>query len=222
MVKAVLFDCDGVLLDSESMYLDSLSKYLETLGRKAEIGELAYLVGTDIHRITEQLKADYHLEEYDTEELIQGQRAVFYRDFYQEGRLSPMEGLIDFLDRLQAEGIRMAVASSSPQEYVDYVLEQLRIEKYFEFAIGRETVNQAKPAPDLYQEAMKRLHILPCEAIVIEDSHNGVMAGLASGARVIAYKGSLVRQDTTGVHRTVYHYDEICVRDWKREPQFCE
>lgn len=217
MVKAVLLDCDGVLLDSEYMYLDSVSRYLKTLGREASIGELAHLVGTDIHRITEQLKSDYHLEQYETEELIKGQRALFYKDFYQEGRLSPMDGLIDFLDRLKAAGILMAVASSSPQAYVDYVLEQLRIGEYFEFAIGRETVRQAKPAPDLYLEAMRRLAVLPEETVVIEDSFNGVAAGLASGAYVIAYKGSPVRQDTAGAHRTIFHYDEISVEDLKKE-----
>lgn len=216
MVKAVLFDCDGVLLDSEYMYLDSVSRYLDTLGKKAGIEELAYLVGTDIYRITEQLRADYHLEAYETEELIRGQRALFYQDFYKEGNLSPMEGLVDFLNRIRDTGIPMAVASSSPQEYVDYVLEQLKIRGYFEFAIGRESVQQAKPAPDLYREAMRRLQILPQEAVVIEDSCNGVAAGLAAGAYVIAYKGSVVRQDTSGAHRTVFSFQEIDVEELKR------
>lgn len=209
MIKAVLFDCDGVLLDSEAIYLSSLSEYLRTLGRKAGMEELAYLVGTDIRNITEQLKKDYHLEDYETEELIRGQRELFYKDFYQEGRLHPMEGLTDFLDSLRAAGVAMAVASSSSQAYLDYVLEQLNLEEYFAFAIGRETVKQAKPAPDLYQEAMRRLNILPQEALVIEDSRNGVLAGLASGAYVIAYKGSVVRQNTQEAHRTVFHYREI-------------
>lgn len=217
MAKAVLFDCDGVLLDSEYQYLDSVSRYLRTLGREAGIEELAYLVGTDIRRITEQLKKDYHLEGYGTEELIRGQRALFYKEFYGEGKLSPMEGLVAFLDRLRAAGIRMAVASSSPQEYVDYVLGQLKIGEYFEFALGRENVQRAKPAPDLYLEAMRRLKILPHEAVVIEDSQNGVAAGLASGAYVIAYKGSVVRQDTSGAHRTVFSFQEIGVEELKKD-----
>lgn len=210
MVKAVLFDCDGVLLDSESIYLSCVSQYLETLGRTASIDQLAYLVGSDIRIITERMKQDFDLEEYDTEELILGQRTLFNKRFYEE-KLTPMDGLRDFLKSLKAEGILMAVVSSSAQDYVEYVLDQLEIREYFDLYIGREAAEHSKPAPDLYLEAVRRLGIRAEEAVVLEDSYNGIQAGLAAGCRVIAYKGARVKQDTSGACEAVENYWELDV-----------
>ena len=95
MLRAVLFDCDGVLLDSESIYLSCVSKYLRTLGREAGIDDLAYLVGADIRRITEQLQRDYDLGDYEPQTLIDGPRALFNKEFYSQ-TLEPMDGLIPF------------------------------------------------------------------------------------------------------------------------------
>ncbi len=216
MLKAVLFDCDGVLLDSESIYLSCVSQYLETLGRRAAIDQLAYLVGADIHTITDQMKRDFDLEGYDTEELVLGQRELFNKRFYKE-ELIPMEGLTDFLKRLKAEGILTAVVSSSAQDYVEYVLDQLKIREYFDLYIGREAAGRSKPAPDLYLEALKRLGISGKEALVLEDSGNGIKAGLAAGCHVAAYKGALVKQDTSGAAWTVAHYRELDVGRLKKE-----
>lgn len=208
MLRAVLFDCDGVLLDSESIYLASVSQYLGTLGRKANVEQLAYLVGADIRNITERLKKDFDLEDFDTEELIRGQRELFNRWFYGE-KLTPMDGLEEFLKCLREENIRTAVVSSSPQDYVEYVLGQLQMREYFDLYIGREAASRSKPYPDLYLEALRRLNIRPEEAVVLEDSSNGIKAGLAAGCRVIAYKGAQIKQDTSGAHDTVEHYREL-------------
>ena len=216
MLRAVLFDCDGVLLDSESIYLSCVSKYLRTLGREAGIDDLAYLVGADIRRITEQLQRDYDLGDYEPQTLIDGQRALFNKEFYSQ-TLEPMDGLIPFLQKLRAAGLKTAVASSSDQRYVEYVLDQLGIRDYFDGFIGREAAGRSKPFPDLYEEAMRRLGVKPEEAVVLEDSSNGIRAGLDAGCYVLAYKGAKVKQDTAGAHRTVYGYREIDLEELERE-----
>ena len=216
MLRAVLFDCDGVLLDSESIYLSCVSKYLRTLGREAGIDDLAYLVGADIRRITEQLQRDYDLGDYEPQTLIDGQRALFNKEFYSQ-TLEPMDGLIPFLQKLRAAGLKTAVASSSDQRYVEYVLDQLGIRDYFDVFIGREAAGRSKPFPDLYEEAMRRLGVKPEEAVVLEDSSNGIRAGLDAGCYVLAYKGAKVKQDTAGAHRTVYGYGEIDLEELERE-----
>lgn len=96
----------------------------------ASVEELAYLIGADIHVITERLKQDFGLENYDTEELIRVQRTLFNERFYRE-KLTPMDGLEGFLESLKKEGILLAVVSSSGQDYVEYVLDRLRIREYF-------------------------------------------------------------------------------------------
>ena len=109
------------------------------------------------------------------------------------------------------------MASSSDQRYVEYVLDQLGIRDYFDVFIGREAAGRSKPFPDLYEEAMRRLGVKPEEAVVLEDSSNGIRAGLDAGCYVLAYKGAKVKQDTAGAHRTVYGYGEIDLEELERE-----
>lgn len=211
MLKAVLFDCDGVLLDSESIYLSCLSRVLGSLGKKASVKELAYLVGADIHIITNRLKMDFGLEDWNSNELIRLQRELFHKEFYGH-RLNQMEGLEDCLKKMKKEGILLAVVSSSDRIYVEYVLDHLEIRKYFDFFIGREDARRSKPFPDLYLEAVRKLGVLPGQAAVIEDSSNGIRAGLDAGCYVIAYKGAEVRQDTSGACETVESYRDLNIK----------
>lgn len=208
MIRAVLFDCDGVLLDSESIYLSCVSKYLESLGCRAAPEELAGLVGADIQAITSRLREDYGLWEYEAAELIQGQRALFNQVFYHT-QLQPMEGLTEFLESLRKRRIACAVVSSSEGAYVRYVLESLKIDGFFEVCLGREAAARAKPFPDLYQEAMRRLGTAPKECVVIEDSANGIKAGRAAGCYVVAYQGGGVKQDVSGAHEAAADYREL-------------
>ena len=64
---------------------------------------------------------------------------------------------------------------------------------------------------------MRRLGVNPEEAVVLEDSSNGIRAGLDAGCYVLAYKGAKVKQDTAGAHRTVYGYGEIDLEELERE-----
>lgn len=222
-MKAVLFDCDGVLLDSEPIYLFCVSEYLERLGRKASPEELAGLVGADIQAITRRLREDYELWEYDISELIRGQRELFNQVFYSTS-LRPMDGLIELLQSLRKEGIACAVVSSSSENYVKYVLESLKIESFFETYVGCGAAARAKPFPDLYQEAMRRIQAVPDECAVIEDSSNGIQAGLDAGCYVVAYQGGGIKQEVSGAHETIADYRQLKLdglmermADWKKK-----
>lgn len=212
MIKAVLFDCDGVLLNSEKIYLESVCCYLKNLGRETQWETLAYLVGADIQAITVQLKKDLQLEELSDEEVIKGQRQIFNERFY-GSPLTPMEGLVPLLETLRDSGITLGVVSSSGQDYVEYVLKQLNIGEYFQLYIGREAAERSKPCPDLYLEALRRLGLTPAEAVIVEDSFNGIKAGKAAGCHVIAYTGSGIRQDITGADQVIDSYGDFPVEE---------
>jgi len=208
MIKAVLFDCDGVLLDSESIYLESLSAYLATLGREVSPQALSSFIGADIHTITNGLRKQYDLEQYDTETMIHGQRALFRGRFYHMD-LTPMEGLIPLLTELKKRGILLAVVSSSDQSYVDYVTAKLGITSFFQLTAGRETARRAKPQPDLYLAALDRLSVSPQEALIVEDSFNGILAGKRAGCPVLAYTGAHVPQDISQADFTLENYGDF-------------
>ena len=209
MLEAILFDCDGVLLDSEAIYLGSVVDYLKSIGRTASIDDIAYTVGTDIYNITQKLQKQFSLYDHDIDEMIKGQRRIFHERFY-TGELTPMEGLRDFLKLLREAGLKTAVVSSSGQDYVNYVLKALGIENQFDLAMGKTGDIPAKPDPALYLMALKNLGLTPKEALVIEDSVNGIKAGHGAGCKVIGYAGSeLVKQDISKADIQVKSFSEL-------------
>ena len=124
-------------------------------------------------------------------------------------QLKPMPGLIDFLDRCKKENIQLAIASSSSYEYVDNIVTQFGIKEYFQYIISGEQVLKGKPNPDIYYLAQSKLGIPKERLVVIEDSYNGIQAGKSAGIYTIAYKGSMIEQDTSNADCAVYSYEKI-------------
>jgi HAD superfamily hydrolase (TIGR01509 family) len=101
--------------------------------------------------------------------------------------LPVVPGAVDAVRRLAAEGLRLALASSSNRELIDAVLLRLRLSALFEATVSSEEVARGKPAPDVYLEAARRLGLDPTRCVAIEDSASGIRAAHAAGMRVIAY-----------------------------------
>ena len=119
-----------------------------------------------------------------------------------------MPHLLTLLDWCKAQGVRMAIASSSDQNYLRNVTQRLHIEAYFDAVISGDAVAHGKPAPDIYHYAASRLNLPREELVIIEDSANGILAGVQSGCFTIGYKGSIIPQDTS-------------LADWETD-DFCE
>ena len=113
----------------------------------------------------------------------------------------PLPGVIDLLDQAAAHGLRCAVASSSRRGSVLPYLRQFGILERFAHVVTREAVSNAKPAPDLYLEALSRLRLSPREALAFEDSAPGLRAARAAGLRCIVVPGPAADNvDFSGCH----------------------
>ena len=95
------------------------------------------------------------------------------------------EGVIDLLDEAVREGIKLAIASSSPREWVQGLARRLGIWERFEVVCTRDDVQITKPDPELFELTAKRLGVEASEAVVFEDSLNGVLAAKAAGMFVV-------------------------------------
>jgi beta-phosphoglucomutase-like phosphatase (HAD superfamily) len=89
--------------------------------------------------------------------------------------------------------MQLAIASSSPMEWVDPHVERLGLRHFFEQIVTADRVDAAKPAPDLYLRAVELLGVDPREVIALEDSPNGVAAAKAAGLYCIAVPGPMTR-----------------------------
>jgi HAD superfamily hydrolase (TIGR01509 family) len=101
-------------------------------------------------------------------------------------RSQPLPGVEAYLSGAKSRGLGLAVASSSPHSWVDGHLQRIGLFHYFDVIKCKEDVRQIKPAPDLFLAALGALQLRAEEALVFEDSLNGVLAAQAAGIHVVA------------------------------------
>jgi HAD superfamily hydrolase (TIGR01509 family) len=187
MIKAVIFDMDGVIIDSEPVYMARQEAYLTARGKSFHRSELNRLVGASNRESWEVLHSLYG-QDISMEELKED-----YRRF-QSGQPPVDYGQIlnpDFRgtsDRLRELGLRIALASSSPLEHIHMVLRECGIEGRFEQVVSGQQFTKSKPDPEIYRYSLARLGIRPWEAVAVEDSAYGIQAAKAAGLVCVALR----------------------------------
>ena len=217
-MKTFLLDMDGVLLDSECIFVSSLQQYLKDQGVEGDLSAeaLSRFTGMKTDLISKCLQKEFHLPKT-IAELSKDQDLYFDEEVKRRGRLKPMEGLEDFLQRLRAKRLKIALATSPDRVWVRYVLKQLEVTDYFDTVVTGEEAKASKPAPDIFLLAAKRTGSDPCDCVVIEDSINGIRAGKEAGMYVIGFKGSRIWQDTSSADQEVERFAEIEIDRFLKE-----
>ncbi|WP_406721639.1 HAD family phosphatase [Thioclava litoralis] len=186
MVKAVIFDCDGVLVDSEPMTFDLLQEEFTAHGLELTLHEMERIfIGGTIEgcaararEMGASLPADWGDHYY----------AVLCERLRAGTPL--MAGVPELLDRLDAEGISYAVGSNGRHVKMAATLGQhpeIRAKLEGRLFSGQEDVAHPKPAPDLYLHCAEALGVAPAECVVIEDSPAGARAAAAADMRCLGY-----------------------------------
>ena len=180
MIKAVLFDKDGVLMDSEAEYERRRQIFFSERGIDASGFPDFYGSNNDVIWRT--------VEPNDAE-----RRARLAVEFVERFKDEPMiyadyvyPAVRSILEALRARGILTALASSSPRKFIDRFLDETGLTELFDYTVSGEECENHKPAPDVYLRAMEALGVHPDEVLVVEDSPLGIAAGRAAGAFVLA------------------------------------
>ena len=189
MIKALIFDFDGLILDTEipayQAWYEIYQSYQQDLpaekwslcigGTLEHFDVYAYLyelLGYEIPR--EELTARYYQRSH---ELLASQQ--------------PLPGIEACLRTAQEHGLKIGLASNSSYKWVGGHLERLGLKEYFDCIRTGDTVTHAKPHPELYQAALSCLDIQPDEAIALEDSPHGVRAAQNAGIFCVAIPNPL-------------------------------
>jgi len=185
MISAVIFDMDGVLLDSEPYHDMTTTSILESYGAKGAYEAIRPYVGRTSEDLWRAMKAKYDIPA-SVEDLVELQWKKNVTGLKDSG-LVRSEGLTEVLNYCHEKGIKIAVASSSRQDFVEAVFDHLNLWQYVEvFANGFE-VEHGKPMPDIFLLAATRLDIDPERCLVVEDSTAGVQAGRMAGMYTVGY-----------------------------------
>lgn len=207
-IKAVLFDMDGVILDNQYILFDMLRKALKHKGVDVSTMELvdAY-IGLTSNMIYTKVIEKYGLSE--TTEELRGLITKLTGNYYVDADIEPMSGLLQVLNYLKKQDIRLALVSSTSSHNILSAMNRLSLIKYFDVIIGGDMLKQAKPAPEGYQTAAKQLGVDVKDALVIEDSSIGIQAAKNAGIKVIGFAGSMIKQDLSKADYQFDSFDEL-------------
>lgn len=185
MLKAVLFDMDGVLVDSEVLHGKAAVLAMEQLGVTVSLSYCFRFIGSTTSHMMETIIKDFNLS-YKVEELLAIYKECKHKLLEEEGYDS-IPYTKELILSLKQQNILLAIASSSTLEEILYVTKTFGIYSYFDKIISGASLKNPKPAPDIYLKAAKDLGVSPSECLVIEDSTFGIMAGKAAGMPVIGF-----------------------------------
>ena len=180
MIKAVIFDMDGVIFDSERVICDL---WLE-IAKENDIPGIEELMLKCIglnDKATDDLFTNTYGDRFPYAE-FKKRISVEYHSRYDGGRLPMKPGVKELLSFLKANNVKTALASSTKVETVTNQLRDAKILDYFDVVIGGDMVKNSKPNPEIFLKAAEKLGIDPKEAYIIEDSFNGIKAAHEANA----------------------------------------
>ena len=194
MLKAVIFDIDGTLVDSVDIHAMAWHEALREFGYQADYHAVRAQVGKGADKLIpefvpqEQLKA------------VQQKLADFRGDLFKRkylSRIRPLSCVPELMQRVQDEGLRIALASSAKKDELAAYVKIAGIERFVEQDTSKDDVDESKPAPDISQAALSKLKdVRAPEAIVIGDTPYDAIAARRAGMRCIGVlTGGWTRQE---------------------------
>lgn len=183
MIKAVIFDMDGVISDTQKFHGEIESSIFEKHGIKLSPREIEEKYAgmsdkeffeTVFNKFNKKLYVEGAIEEkWDT--LLKSAK----------GKISGIYGITELVKRLHDSNLKLGVASASRKEFIELVLSELRLTEYFDAITSSTEVESGKPNPDIFLLTAKKLNANPKECLVIEDGKLGVTASKRAGMKCI-------------------------------------
>ena len=185
----VLFDLDGVLLDSEGQY----SVFWAAMDKEYSTGVpnfADYIKGFHLTRILKYF-ADEEIRQEVLGKLLAFERQMLFEFF---------PGALDFVKQLRAAGVPMAIVTSSDKKKMQALFSQYpEFPELFDKVVTGDMVTRAKPDPDCFLMGAKQLGLDIKDCVVLEDSRNGLLAGKASGAKVVGIATTLPAEQVSAL-----------------------
>lgn len=207
MIKAVIFDMDGVLVDSEPVYQEATINVLDSLNIKATKEDLLKLAGgSSLHFnkfIQDVSKGSISCEDFNK---ICDQYYLDNPVKYEEIMFPHVRETLDYL---KYKGYILALASSSKEYEIENVLKRCDLKDYFKLIISGEVFKESKPNPEIYLTCIKRLNIEANECVAVEDSEYGIEAAKKAGLICIAKRDDRFNYDQSKADYFIDDHDEI-------------
>jgi HAD superfamily hydrolase (TIGR01509 family) len=206
MIKAILWDNDGVLVETEHLYFQATQHVLNRIGiplTEADYIQLFLVQGRGAWHLAEARGIPHS----DIENLRNERNALYSERLAQAPRLT--DGITEVLDALHGRYV-MGIVTSSRKDHFDLIHRTTGVLKYFDFVLTADDFNRVKPDPEPYLLAVARSGIDPSACVAIEDSERGLQSATAAGISCIVVPTALTRSSRfAGAHRILNSISEI-------------
>lgn len=183
MIKAIIFDMDGLMIDSERVTFECYQERLKDMNLTMDEEFYKTLLGKPIKGIYQRFY-DVYGNDFPIENVIQDVHQLMAERFETEG-VPVKKGLVELLHYLKDNNYKTIVATSSDRDRVDKILAQAKITEFFDDSICGDEVTKGKPNPEVFLKSCQKLGVNVDEAIVLEDSEAGIQASYDANIKVI-------------------------------------
>jgi len=186
MLKAVIFDMDGVIVDSEPIHRVAYQKMFDEFEIEVSPELYASFTGKATLPICQYVCSSFNLK-ISPEILVACKRKYFKELFDEDTSFKLLEGILELIQEYHKKALVLVLASSASMININRIFKRFDLDPYFISKHSGAELKESKPHPEIFKNAAKASGFLPSECMVIEDSTNGIAAAKAAGIYCVGY-----------------------------------
>lgn len=209
MLKAVLFDMDGVIVDTEPLHRKAYHQMFKDVNIEVNEDLYASFTGQSTINICKRLVDVFSLKE-SPEYLVNLKRKHYKYIFEHDDDLALIDGVLDRIKDYHANNLKLVVASSASMKGIVQIFNRFELNRYFSGKFSGADLKKSKPHPEIFLKATEFTGFSKSECMVIEDSTNGIKAAHAAGIFCVGFKSPhSMNQDYSKANFVVSDFNEI-------------
>ncbi|WP_412560746.1 HAD family hydrolase [Winogradskyella sp. MIT101101] len=209
MLKAVLFDMDGVIIDTEPLHRKAYLQMFDNV--KIDVSPELYesFTGQSTMNICKRLVEHFNLKQQ-PEELVQLKRNNYKYLFKNDDDLALIDGVLERIKDYRNNDVTLVVASSASMHGINQIFERFNLNQYFNAKFSGADLEKSKPHPEIFLKAARHTGFKNSECMVIEDSTNGIKAANAADIFCVGFKSEhSTGQDYSKADLVISDFEEI-------------
>lgn len=191
-IKYIIFDFDGVLVDTEYSTFLYYKKIFPNYGFSLKESDFKYKIGRKSIDFLKDVMGNNFTEEL-AQKLTKIKRDAFQQNI--KKYLKPISDSMNFLEKANKQGFALAIGSQNEKVLLEKAIDVFGIRHFFKAIISLQDIKNKKPNPEVFLKTAEKLGIFPKEAVVIEDTPDGIKAARCGGFKVIGLTTSLSAED---------------------------
>ncbi|MDO9548858.1 MAG: HAD family phosphatase [Candidatus Marinimicrobia bacterium] len=204
-IEAIVFDFDGVIVDSEPLYEKAEKELFASYGVDIKIEDLKDTKGLSEKMYLSIIRKRYNITAPMEEMILKG-RAILKKDFALE--LNYIPGFPEFYNKISPQ-VKPGLATSSSRDLLNWIFDKTQIRNHFRWSVTADDVVYSKPHPEPYLKICHLMGVKPENAIVIEDSANGLQSAMAAGAVTIGFLSGSSQDDFPDADYRALDYKQV-------------